>query len=96
MQRSCWINFANIDPRAYRLQIQPVSPFYLHAHLEKLKQTHFAKVNEALVYLCFPDWLQKCFTELTNCTGVTKPQSCFFIFTFHNLLKVKNEHYAKM
>jgi hypothetical protein len=25
------------------------------------------------VYVCFPDWLQKWFTELTNCTGVTKP-----------------------
>jgi len=64
VQRSCWINFANIDPRAYRLQIQPVSPFYLHAHLEKLKQTHFAKVNAALVYVCFPDWLQKWFNSL--------------------------------
>jgi hypothetical protein len=26
------------------------------------------------VYVCFPDWLQKWFTELTNCTGVTKPR----------------------
>ena len=59
-----WQIFAKIDPQAHNLQTQPVS-FISSLNTREWKQkrdnkkTHFAKLNEALVYVCFPDWLTK-------------------------------------
>ena len=59
-----WQIFAKIDPQAHNLQTQPLS-FISSPNTREWKQkrdnkkTHFAKLNEALVYVCFPDWLTK-------------------------------------